>query len=691
MALHLPRVIRYAIPGVLALLGWWVYCHRKKRASCHDEQETAIEEVPEDGASPEPEACVSRRQLFSSGEECSENETSTPLLSAGLLPPHLCQAQERLDLSEDLADLSVMTVPYSALEDDSGKLDSIGSAEESSVPASVSLPLISKTAECPSSTAVSLRQGSSCAANQEQWPSATLPHESLGITEISRAEQSDGSSFKLPKESQMAEVVLPNTSSVTALCLGLEKEADAPQAFLSNEAEVVSSHKDSAVNALPDSLEPGCLEQSREEVTFDSTASTVPVCQEDSQPKGDESEGEQIAGVSLDKEEMEKIEQVAKQAVSEVILAATEEVLSGPASDVSTQSCQAAASRAERPREVAGVVSSGQMLAEKATAADENTSVRSGAVVLASPRTEERDQSVTDPSRLIHDRLSSPVQGNPKDCQKRKSVCSKSQGVDRTPVENHGGSLEKLPWVMEDSGCSTSASEGGASVEDPLQNTMLSDASGQHSDSLSLSTSRDTSAEDCSVPSGKPTLKLPDNSQVPYSNGILREDGPHLPHECSRAEGVDGDNLKAGEYLARMRSESNHRKKVILPCECWCDEEEVPGKCLHHLPLIASKDLHNLLVNLEEGSTLCYTDCTWDVTRKKPFEFVSFPARNVPGLDVTRMDFMDSGCAMRKTVARRNSKLEDKSGKFDLVIWEIEVPKTRILTARNVRQQLPAG
>ncbi|KAM6402967.1 A-kinase anchor protein 1, mitochondrial-like [Rhynochetos jubatus] len=51
------------------------------------------------------------------------------------------------------------------------------------------------------------------------------------------------------------------------------------------------------------------------------------------------------------------------------------------------------------------------------------------------------------------------------------------------------------------------------------------------------------------------------------------------------------------------------------------------------------------------------------------------PLLNGSGLDVTRMDFTDSGCAMRKTVARRNSKLEDKSGKFDLVIWEIEVPK----------------
>ncbi|XP_010158352.1 PREDICTED: A-kinase anchor protein 1, mitochondrial, partial [Eurypyga helias] len=476
-------------------------------------------------------------------EECPENESSTSLLSAGLLPPHLlCQAQESLDLSEDLPDLSVMTVQYSTLEDDSGKLDSIGSQEESSVPASVSLPLISKTAECHGSTTLSLRQGSSCSANQEPWPSATLTRESLGITGISNAEQSVDAALKLPRESQMPEVVLSNTGSVTALCLGLEKEANAPQAFLSN--EVVSRHKDSAVSVSPDSLESACLEQSREEAMSESIASTVPVCQEDSQPKGDELEGEKIGGVCLDKEEIEKIEQVAKQAVSKVVLAATEAVLSGSARDVSTRSCQPTASQVERPREVASAVPSDQMLAEEAAVASENIAVRSGAVVLTSPRTEKRDRSVTDPRCLTHRSLSSPVQGNPKDCQKRNLVCSKSQGADGTSVGNHGGALEKSPWVMGDSGCSTSASEGGASVEDPLQKTVLSDASGQHSDSRSMSANRDTSTEDCSVPSGKPTLKLPDGSQVPYSNGILREDAPDLPHECSRAEGSDGDNLK---------------------------------------------------------------------------------------------------------------------------------------------------
>ncbi|KAM6403287.1 LOW QUALITY PROTEIN: A-kinase anchor protein 1, mitochondrial [Rhynochetos jubatus] len=408
MALHFPRAIHYATPGVLALLGhWWVYSHRKKHASCHDKQEVAIEEeqqeeVPGDGSSPKTEECIPQRQPFSLEEECPENETSTSLLSAGLLLPHLlCQAQERLDLSEDLPGPSVITIQYSTLEDNGETLDSRGSQEESSVPACVSLPLSQRPEGCHSSTAVSLRQGSSCSANQEQWPSATLTQESLGIVEISSAEQSDDSSVKPPKDSQMPEVVLLNPGSVAALCLQLEKGASAPQGFLNNEVEVVSSPKDSAVSVLPDSLESGCL-QSREEVMSDSIVSTVPVCQKDSQTQGDELEREKIGGVSLNKEEVEEIEQVATQAISKVILAATEKVLSGPASDVSTQSCQATASSVERPRKVASVVSSDQMLAEEATAADENIAVRSGGVVLTSPRTEERDHSVTDPSESNH-------------------------------------------------------------------------------------------------------------------------------------------------------------------------------------------------------------------------------------------------------------------------------------------------
>ncbi|NXY75809.1 AKAP1 protein, partial [Glareola pratincola] len=64
------------------------------------------------------------------------------------------------------------------------------------------------------------------------------------------------------------------------------------------------------------------------------------------------------------------------------------------------------------------------------------------------------------------------------------------------------------------------------------------------SDSLSISVTHDMSAEQSSVPSEKhPTLKLPEDSTVPYSNGILKEDGD-LPDECSRAAGMDGEHSR---------------------------------------------------------------------------------------------------------------------------------------------------
>ncbi|KAM9257519.1 uncharacterized protein RDI95_015382 [Morus bassanus] len=358
MASRFRGVIPYVIPGVLALLGcWWIYSHRKKHASYHDKQAIAIEEeqqedVPEDDSSPKPEACVPQRPPLSSEEERPENETSTSLLSAGSMTPSLlCQTDERLELSQDLPVLSDTTIQPSTLEDDSEKLETIGSPDESNVPACASLPLISKGAECHSSAAVSLRQDSSSSANQDQWPSAslTLTQKPLGITESSNAEQLGESSFKPAKESQMPELVLSDADSERAVCLGLEKGANTPQAFLNNEVEVVSSHSDSAVSMLLGNLESACSEQSKEEELSESIASTTPVCQEedDTQPQGGEFEREKMAGVTLDKEEVNKIEKAAIEIVSEVTLAAVEEVLSGAAGDVSTQSCQAAASQAE--------------------------------------------------------------------------------------------------------------------------------------------------------------------------------------------------------------------------------------------------------------------------------------------------------------------------------------------------------
>ncbi|XP_021271308.1 A-kinase anchor protein 1, mitochondrial [Numida meleagris] len=552
MALRFRTFFPYAIPGVLALLGcWWIYSHRKKHPSNRNRQAIAIveekqKELPENDSPPKTEARVPQRLPLSPEEERPENETSTSLLPAGSMTPSLMrQTHERLDFSRDLSAPAIRTTQPRTVEDDSEKLEIKGSRDESNVPACVSLPLISKSAKCHSGAAVSPKEDSGSSANQAKCPSASvvLTQGSLGIMEeISNAEQSDESSFKPPKESQVPEIALSDAGCVTALHLGLEKEVNTPQALLTN--EVVLSHQDSAVRMLSDSLESACLEQSREEKMSESNNSSVPVCQEeDTHAKGNELERERIRGVSLDKEEVEKIEQVAIQIISKVILAATEEVLSGSVSDVSSRICQAAVSRVERPLERASTVSSDQVLAAEAGGEDKNTDLKSDAEVPTSLQTEERDQCVTYSSCLALGCLSSPIQGDVQDHQVKNCVHSESQGVDRTLVASHGGSLGKSHLVTEDSGCSTCASEGGTSVEDPLQNTMLSVASGQYSDLLSTSATQDTSAEQSSEPSEKPpTPKLPEDSKVPYSNGMLKEEGSDSRHEGNWAAEMDGDH-----------------------------------------------------------------------------------------------------------------------------------------------------
>ncbi|XP_063258987.1 A-kinase anchor protein 1, mitochondrial [Prinia subflava] len=567
MALRFRNFVPYAIPGVLALLGcWWIYSWRKRHSGYRDKRAIAIgrekqEEASESDSRPKPEPCVPRRQPLSSEEE---RPALTSLLPAGPTTPSLlCPAHERPDLSRDLPDLAATAGP-STHEDDSAKLESIGAREGSGVPAS--LPQPAGSTGC----AHALGQGSG-AGHGQQPP---LTREPSGVREdVSSTEQSDEPSFKPPKEEQMPGIVQSDTGSVAACCLGLEKESSAPQAFL-NEAEVVSGHEDSAVSVLPGSLESACPKQSREEEMSESIPDTTPVCQKDTQPKGDELEREKIGGVSLDKE-VEKIEQVAIQIISKVILAATEEVLSGSADDASPWLCQAAASRAEAPLGMESVAACGQVLVEGATAADESVGSSAG----------EQGQAVTDCSS--HGCWASPAQGNTKGCRVKSRVCRESQGVDRTHVEN---SLEESPVAMEDSGYGTHTPGGGSSAEEPLQSTVLSVTPEQHSDSLSTPSATDTSAEQSLVPRDTPSAPgLPEGSTEPYSNGILKEDGPELSQECSSAPGTDGDH--------------------------------------------------------SEGS------------------------------DANSVDFVDSGSAMRKTVARQNAKLEGGSSKPDFVIWEIEVPK----------------
>ncbi|NXP44827.1 AKAP1 protein, partial [Heliornis fulica] len=63
------------------------------------------------------------------------------------------------------------------------------------------------------------------------------------------------------------------------------------------------------------------------------------------------------------------------------------------------------------------------------------------------------------------------------------------------------------------------------------------------SDSPRISAARDAPSEQGSAPGEEPpTLTLPEGSNMPYSNGVQKGDGPDLHQECSRAAGVDEDH-----------------------------------------------------------------------------------------------------------------------------------------------------
>ncbi|XP_075614069.1 A-kinase anchor protein 1, mitochondrial-like [Balearica regulorum gibbericeps] len=179
MPSYFRKVIPYAIPGALALLGcWWIYSHRKKQASSSDNQEGVAaeeeqrQEVPEKESPPKEEAGVPTREAAFEEKEHPENETSTSLPSAGSTTPSPpCQTQERPDLSEDHPDPSVRTLQPSTVADDSAKPEPRGSEDGSSGPACLSLPL---TSECHGSAAVSLVEDSSSTAKPDEC-AAGLP------------------------------------------------------------------------------------------------------------------------------------------------------------------------------------------------------------------------------------------------------------------------------------------------------------------------------------------------------------------------------------------------------------------------------------------------------------------------------------------------------------------------------------
>uniref|UniRef100_A0A8C8VGL8 A-kinase anchoring protein 1 n=1 Tax=Pelusios castaneus TaxID=367368 RepID=A0A8C8VGL8_9SAUR len=552
MALRFRTFFPYALPGVLALIGWWWFFSRKKeRSSSHDRQALAGVEDQKIVPLTRKDVNATKDLPAPSEEDCPENETSPSKLSVELMTPSLACATQLRFSSHDCPAPAVMTVELCTFEDDSEKLERAASQEHIGSPAQICSPPAPKSVEFCDNAGRPIKQESTLSGVPDQQPlvCSGAEQESLGKTGGSGEGLMTRGSLKTPSE----EIQCPETLSLDTACLpALGSEAENPttaQPELLDEnghkevESVIPGQRESVGGVLLND----CVESASSDLSGEEEVTRkLPKCQgreekcsRVTESKGDGLERERTGGVSLDKDEVEKIEQVAIQIISKVILAATEEVLCSSASDVPNRICQATVSWVDRPPERVGV-SSDEMLTVELSRGKETVAAENVITVHAPVSEEKLPSYMSYSSCLKYGRLSNPL--DPKDRRAKKSVESETQGATRTLVTNRGESFEESHLVTEDSGCSACTSEDGTSGEDPLQSTSLSLLSGQHSDLLSMSVIQDASTDQIVEQSEKPQAPILGEDTVPYSNGVLKGDGADLRHEKHWTAETDADH-----------------------------------------------------------------------------------------------------------------------------------------------------
>ncbi|XP_033924558.1 A-kinase anchor protein 1, mitochondrial isoform X2 [Melopsittacus undulatus] len=428
------------------------------------------------------------------------------------------------------------------------------------------------------------------------------------------------------------------------------------------------------------------LEQPGEEDVSGSVASTVPVCQgeEDTQLEGDELRREKVREVSLCKEDVEKIAQVTIQIVSKVILAATEEVLSGAASDGSTQICQAAASRVQTLLDMAGV-SSDQMLAEEAPVAGEN--VKSDAVVPTSLQAKEQGQNVTHSSCLIRGSSSGPEEGDTKDCWKKNPVCSEGElpappGDGSTQLCQAGVSQAETPLEM----ASAVSTDQTLAEEAPVADTNTAGMN----DAVVLTSpqteeqDQDVTCSSCITQSpteGATTdchMKTPvcsksqGGGRTPVENHKGSPEKPPLVREgsvCSTST-CEGGACVEGPLQSTMLAVASGQHSELLSLSATQDasagQSSGPSETQPTLKLSEDNEVPCSNKVLREDGPDPANECN-----KAPGIDGDCPQ----GLNEHGTDVVNSGCVMKKAVTQQNTKTGGETSKCDHIIWEIEVPK----------------
>uniref|UniRef100_A0A8C5WQ09 A-kinase anchoring protein 1 n=1 Tax=Laticauda laticaudata TaxID=8630 RepID=A0A8C5WQ09_LATLA len=535
MALRFRNLLPFSIPGVLALIGWWWFSSRKKeRVSNHDRQDLpSLEERQKCSPPKEPSSWKTEQSNSELSPSLQVKQHSDSPFQEQQIPMTEDRAQSLETLREDLPVGAIPTLQPDSLQDDSGDMEVVGPQGVLGFP-SPKTSLLDVQRVDDSQTDAAPHEGkpdSNQASNQgllaspgsEKWEDSSKDV----MVQI-------GSSERSLEEDQCSAPT--STDSVPATCSRKITE-EVPDGIPKDPVEVEegsdsnSGEGETAVGTLTKCVEPARSEMVEEGMTSSSKTGSMSkhnVCREVGYKGGVEKE--RIGAISLDKQEVEKIEQVAMQIISNVIRAATEEVLSGSVSDVSERICQIA-SRVDSPREK---VSTGDVGQAESSQGDDCESQNIAPVKVPPLLEENVNRHATYSSCLTHGLLV-----NRSHNRLRDSSCPTTRSVGSlAPAMNHEEEFENGHIVMEDSGCSACTSEDGASAEDLLKSA--SSPPPQHLDLLNSSTIKDSENKSASIQ--KPPSSMTTENRVSYSNGMLKEDFPPLSHEQPWPTEADTDH-----------------------------------------------------------------------------------------------------------------------------------------------------
>ncbi|XP_027948811.1 A-kinase anchor protein 1, mitochondrial [Eumetopias jubatus] len=540
MAIQFRSLFPLALPGMLAVLGWWWFFSRKRHVSSQDRQVEASAMELRAGCTireprPRENLCPGVVSTPLNVGLLAEKEPSTvskpPAEPPALLRPHpTCRRSES---SGSLPNTTDTRFRPGTRRDDSAKVelaltgDEAGSVPpECPLPTPKSVPFAHEVAEvCKRESPFSATGGGGWqgqAAAPQEKPRETGGTEGTGDAASGEGVLEEGVQSPEPdSESDSSKAPSPAPSGA----VGESGKVSPPQ----------TEEEEEAVGKLLSSL----IESAHTELMEDDELLVPRVSGGACHADGTGGPGKETV------EQNEKIEQAAYQIISRVILEATEEVLATTVGRIADRVYQASAGQLQGQEEscvpVCQKSAPGQDAEEPAPATKEAEAASAADATLPSPHLPAEDLP---PPKTYRSCLSSPLSSPTKDRKPKNSAHHISLAPCPPPAIPQGESLDEARVLVENAGCIPCTSD--TSQEAP------SVASEQCSDSISTSGLEDSCIDTNSSPRSKAVSPPPLlESTVPFSNGVLKgelsdlgnEDRWTVDAEADHSGGSDGNSM----------------------------------------------------------------------------------------------------------------------------------------------------